>query len=94
MYIYNFGDGWEHSIVVEKILPDDGKLKYLICLDGKNACPPEDCGELGGYYDFLRAIQNPNHPEHDSMIEWAGGEFDPEKFDLEEVNQELKKIRM
>ena len=57
---------------------------------GKRACPPEDCGGAWGYGDFLEAIQNPKHPEHEEMLEWVGGEFDPEAFDIEAVNKELR----
>jgi len=94
LYEYDFGDGWEHNIIVEKILPDTGKLKFPVCVDGKNACPPEDCGGLGGYYEFLDAIQNPNHPEHIQMLNWIGGKFDPEEFNLEFINLQLKNIKL
>lgn len=92
-YEYDFGDSWEHQILIEKILPPEPGVRYPICLTGKRACPPEDCGGIWGYADFLEAIQNPKHPEHEDMLEWIGGEFDPEAFDLEEVNRALKRIR-
>ncbi len=91
IYEYDFGDGWEHRIVLEKILPFDGKMEVPQCLDGQRACPPEDCGGPPGYEDFLDAITDPSNPEHDSMLDWVGGEFDPELFDLKEVNELLKK---
>ena len=93
VYEYDFGDGWEHTIMLEKILAPDSKARYPRCLDGARACPPEDCGGIYGYADFLEAIRDPNHEEHEGMIEWIGGEFDPEEFDLEAVNQSLKSIR-
>jgi len=93
VYEYDFGDGWEHEIVLEKILSPDPKTRYPRCLDGARACPPEDCGGIYGYADFLEAIRNPEHEEHEEMLEWIGGEFDPEEFDLEAVNQSLKSIR-
>jgi hypothetical protein len=89
-YTYDFGDNWEHVIQVEKTLPAEPGVRYPRCTDGKRACPPEDCGGSWGYGDFLEAIQNPEHEEHEDMTEWIGGEFDPEKFDLEEVNAELR----
>lgn len=92
-YIYDMGDSWEHEILLEKELPADPQVRYPTCLTGKRACPPEDCGGAWGYESFLEAIQNPNHPEHESMLEWVGGEFDPEDFDLNMVNQMLKQIR-
>jgi len=58
----------------------------------KRACPPEDCGGIWGYSGFLEAIEDVNHPEHDNMLEWIGGEFDSKKFDVESINRELKDI--
>ena len=78
---------------VEKILPPEPDIHYPICIKGKRACPPEDCGGIWGYYNFLRIIQDPNDPEHDQTLEWAGGSFNPEAFDLEDINQQLRKIR-
>jgi len=94
LYIYDFGDGWEHNITVEKILSDNTELEHSICLDGKLSCPPEDCGGLGGYYYFLKAIRDKNHPKHKDMLEWIGGEFDPNEFYLDIVNQDLKRIKI
>jgi len=93
VYEYDFGDGWEHEIVLEKILSPDPKARYPRCLDGARACPPEDSGGIYGYADFLEAIKNPDHEEHEEMLEWIGGEFDAEAFDLKAVNQSLKSIR-
>jgi hypothetical protein len=93
IYEYDFGDSWYHNILIEKILPLDTKKHYPVCIKGKRACPPEDCGGVSGYYYFLEAIQNPDHPEHEEMLEWVGGSFDPEAFDIDEVNRILKKIR-
>jgi len=93
IYEYDFGDGWEHVILIEKILPVTEGSKPPVCLKGKGACPPEDIGGIWGYYEFLEAIGDPGHPEHENMIEWVGENFDPEPFDVEEVNQYLAKIR-
>lgn len=92
-YLYDMGDSWEHEILLEKVLPPDPEVRYPTCIKGKRACPPEDCGGIWGYADFLQAIQDPKHPEHQSMLEWIGGEFDPEEFDLAETNRQLKHIR-
>jgi hypothetical protein len=92
-YEYDFGDGWEHQLLVEKILPPEPGVHYPRCLKGKRACPPEDVGGVWGYDSFLEAIRDPDHPEHDDMLEWIGGEFDPEAFDLDEINAALKGIR-
>lgn len=81
-YIYDMGDGWDHQILVEKILPPDPEVSYPLCVKGKRACPPEDCGGIWGYAEFLTTIQDPSQDDHDSMLEWVGGSFDPEAFDL------------
>jgi len=91
-YEYDFGDSWEHEIVVEKTLEPEPKVKYPRCVEGARACPPEDCGGTWGYADFLKAIADPKHPEHRDMKEWIGGKFDPEKFDLNAVNRELRTL--
>lgn len=87
-YEYDFGDGWEHELLVEKILAPEPGVSYPRCLKGKRACPPEDVGGSWGYMEYLEAIQDPSHPQHDELLEWSGP-FDPEAFDLEEVNQAL-----
>ncbi len=88
-YTYDFGDSWEHSILVEKISPLDPKVSYPTCLKAKRACPPEDCGGAWGYLEFLEAIQNPTHPEPENSLEWVGGSFDSEQCFLKEINQRL-----
>lgn len=92
-YEYDFGDSWEHELLVEKILPPEPGVRYPVCLKGKGACPPEDVGGVWGYSDFLEAIKDPRRPEHDDMLEWVGSEFDPEAFDLDEVNEALRYVR-
>jgi len=88
-YEYDFGDGWVHEILVEKILPAEKGTQYPVCIKGKRACPPEDVGGVWGYSDFLETIMNPKDPEYDYMVEWVGGDFDPEVFDMEEINKRL-----
>jgi len=86
LYEYDFGDGWEHTIEVQKITePAEGAV-YPVCLSGKLACPPEDCGGVWGYYNLLETIADPDHEMHEELSEWLGDEFDPEAFDLDEVN--------
>jgi len=93
LYEYDFGDDWLHDILVEKLMnPEPGK-QYPICCAGKRACTPEDCGGPWGYYNLLEAVGDPSHPEHEELLEWVGGEYDPEAFDLNEVNEELKPFR-
>jgi hypothetical protein len=88
-YVYDFGDNWEHLIVVEQIMPPESGSKYPMCIAGKRACPPEDCGSIPGYENLLAALSDPKHEEHEEMLEWIGGKFDPEKFDLEVINESL-----
>ena len=85
-YTYDFGDNWEHIIKLEKILPRDENVDYPKCIAGKRACPPEDCGGVWGYENFLEIINDPDNEEYEDMIEWVGGEFDPEHFDVKEVS--------
>ena len=92
-YIYDFGDYWEHEITVERIISSNEELRHPVCIEGKRACPPEDCGGIWGYSDLLRIIRNPAHEEYKEMMEWLGGEFDPKRFDIDEVNRRLKVIR-
>ncbi|NJO97971.1 MAG: plasmid pRiA4b ORF-3 family protein [Pleurocapsa sp. CRU_1_2] len=91
-YTYDFGDSWEHSILVEKILPKETKISYPTCIKAKRACPPEDCGGAWGYLEFLEAIQNPNHPERESFLEWLEEDLDSEFCDLKEINQRLSEF--
>jgi len=92
-YLYDFGDNWEHVIQIEKVLDVDPQVKYPRCVKGRRACPPEDCGGPWGYGDFLAAVQNPGHESHEEMLEWVGGGFDPEAFDIEAANKELAMVR-
>ncbi len=91
-YIYDFGDSWEHQIIVEKFLPYDTKTNYPICLDGKLNCPPEDCGGIPGFCNLLEIIGNKKHPEREEMLEWLGEQYDAEHFDKDEINQELASL--
>jgi hypothetical protein len=92
-YIYDYGDNWQHCIKVEKALPANAQLRSPLCLDGRNACPPEDVGGVPGYIDFLDAIVNPSHEEHDHFLKWCGGSFDPDAFDLDLANQRLFEVK-
>jgi len=69
------------------------RLRYPICLEGARAAPPEDCGGVPGYDEFLEAWRDPNHEEHDQMRSWAGPRYDPVRFDLKLVNDIFKTLR-
>jgi hypothetical protein len=91
-YEYDFGDGWLHQVLVEKALSPEPGQSYPLCIKGRRACPPEDVGGTWGYVNFLEAIQDPDHEEHDEYLDWVGGDFDPEAFDLDEVNEVLSDL--
>jgi hypothetical protein len=93
IYEYDFGDSWEHEVALEKIVEAEKGVYYPRCLAGENACPPEDVGGVWGYADFLKAIADPDHEEHESSLEWVGEDFDPKEFDLEYVNKRLKGLK-
>ena len=87
LYCYDFGDGWEHDILLEKVLPIERgtKLELPQCTAGRRACPPEDCGGEPGYLNLLEVLADPKHEEHESMLEWVGGHYDPAAFDPADV---------
>lgn len=88
IYEYDFGDGWEHEVIAEKLLPIvAGRKRYPVVTGGRRACPHEDCGGIPGYYHLLDVIKNPNHPEYNELLEWCGGEYEPERFDIQEINR-------
>ena len=90
LYEYDFGDGWEHLIEVQKVMPKEAGQKYPQLLKGKGACPPEDCGGIWGYYDFVEAINDPKHKSHKDMVEWMGiKSWDIHEFDLAAAQQRL-----
>jgi hypothetical protein len=91
-YSYDFGDGWTHTLTVEKVVEPEPGVGYPRCVSGRRACPPEDVGGPWGYAAFLEAIADPTHPEHAERIEWMGGTFDPAEFDLAEVNKVLESL--
>lgn len=93
LYEYDFGDGWRHEIKVETIEPPEAGVRYPRCTHGKRRAPPEDVGGPPGYQHFLEALADPDHDEHEEYLEWVGGSFDPNAFDLEEINAKLRRIR-
>jgi hypothetical protein len=87
VYDYDFGDSWEHEVLLEEMRARPSSTRLPMVLAGRGACPPEDVGGLPGYYHFLEAIKDPKHPEHEDMLEWAGKDFNPAAFDVQEVNR-------
>lgn len=91
-YVYDYGDNWFHIVLVEDTrweLPPHSLP--ILCVAGSRACPPEDVGGEPGYMEFLAALADPKHEEHENYKEWVGGSFDPETFDINSVNAELAK---
>jgi hypothetical protein len=88
-YVYDFGDGWSHTIKLEKIVEETDR-ELPVCIAGAMACPPEDCGGIWGFQMFKEIMDNPDHPEYNSYFEWHGGEYDPEAFDIEAINDMLQ----
>jgi len=92
-YTYDFGDDWEHDIIVEAVTEAEPATAYPRCLTGRRACPPEDCGGIWGYGYLVEILADPAHEEHQERLEWLGlnsaDEFDPAAFDLAKVNSAL-----
>jgi Plasmid pRiA4b ORF-3-like protein len=82
-YVYDFGDGWEHAVVIEKVLPLDPDQQYPVLIAGRRALP---CGGVPGYYRLLEVLADPNDEEHAELTEWVGDDFDPERFDADTIN--------
>ena len=92
-YMYDFGDGWNHRITVEQVLDAEPTGHYPLCIGGARSCPQEDCGGIGGYEDLLKVLNDPSDPEHESTREWCREGFDPENFEIGEVNVLLGRAR-
>ena len=91
LYEYDFGDGWRHEVIFEGCLRAEKGGRYPLCVEGEHACPPEDVGGVWGYAEFLQAIANPDDDEHERMLEWSGGRFDPEDFDAKEATKAMRR---
>jgi hypothetical protein len=89
MYQYDFGDNWQHRIVVEQTQKVHPAWSGPLCVAGERACPPEDIGGVHGYQEFLEAIADPAHDEHVHLLKWVGGIFDPNGFDINSANERI-----
>jgi hypothetical protein len=90
IYVYDFGDDWNHTVEIEKLLALESAPRHGSCIDGAHARPPEDVGGPPGYQQFLAIIADPTHPEHDETRRWCGGHFDPHWFDLDRVDKDVR----
>jgi hypothetical protein len=91
-YLYDFGDGWQHTIKIERISPADPNATYPILIEAIGRCPPEDVGGPPGYEEFLEAIADPEHERHAEMRDWCGEDFDPLAVDASQISQALRKL--
>lgn len=91
-YTYDFGDWWEHDLLVEDVCTADPDERYPCCVEGERACPPEDVGGPSGYRVLLAALADPDHPEHEAMREWAGERFDPDAFAAARASTLLRRL--
>ena len=92
LYEYDFGDGWQHELLLEEVLSGEESFRQ-ICVAGKRCCPPEDCGGPQGFAELLKALQDANHPSHDEVCEWVG-DFVPESFSVDEINRRLRRRKL
>jgi hypothetical protein len=92
LYTYDFGDWWEHDIAVEDVVPADLDTRYPMCTGGERACPPDDVGGPDGYRDFLAAFTDPAHPDHITMQDWLGHDFDATQFDAARATALLRRM--
>ena len=88
-YTYDFGDNWEHQVLIEQPQPALDAGRYPACIAGRRNCPPEDCGGPWGYAELLAAIADPAHPEHADQRAWLGEDFDPEEFDVDAADADI-----
>jgi hypothetical protein len=93
VYQYDFGDSWRHDVVVESLSRSPRGLRFGVCVDGQNACPPEDCGGPAGYVDLVEVLADPTHDEYEHLRSWVGGPLDPAEFDLAFANARLQTVR-
>ena len=92
-YLYDFGDGWEHLLIIEKLVPKSPEAFYPMCLEGERNCPPEDCGSYPGYDHMITVRKNKKHREYNELIrDWLGEDYDPEYFNAQEMNVELSRM--
>jgi hypothetical protein len=92
IYLYDFGDGWRHEVLVEDLIPSVDPAR-VTCLAGARTGPPEDCGGIPGFENLIEAMADPKHPERQELLDWIGKPFDPEAFNLNAINLLLKSIK-
>ena len=89
LYEYDFGDGWQHELVLEEILLGDESFRQM-CVVGQRCCPPEDCGGPQGFAELIEALGDADHPDHQEVSEWLG-DFVPDSFSVKDINRKLRR---
>lgn len=90
-YEYDFGDCWTHEVLFEGCLRVEPGQRYPLCLEGEQACPPEDVGGYSGYEEFLEVLADPDDEQQEQFVGWIGGRFDPESFDPEKATKRIRR---
>lgn len=93
VYEYDFGDGWEHKVKVEKIVMIDEQNFWPLCVSGERSALPKNVGVIDRDTDFLEAMHNPTHADYKQVWEWNSGPFAPNGFDLNSINKQLMKLK-
>lgn len=93
-YVYDFGDNWQHTVEVVKIIAGAAGFKNILCTGGQRACPPEDCGSCPGYMEIIEQLKLPAKQRDPDMLDWLEENYDPEFFDIEEVNRRLSRLKV
>ena len=93
-YLYDFGDSWTHEVRIERELESETGRREASCVAGENACPPEDCGGAGGYRNMLDILAHPRRKQYGEIREWLGEDFDPGRFDADQANKRLRRLKV
>jgi len=93
LYEYDFGDSWQHELLLEEVLLGDESFRQN-CVAGDRNCPPEDCGGSPGFSELLKVLQDSTHTEHEDIKEWVGEDFAPEYFTVDEINRKLRRRKL
>jgi hypothetical protein len=93
IYHYDFGDGWKHIVTIEKFVMLEDAEQLPFCIAGELKCPPEDCGGIPGFYNFLSIVSDKSHPEYKETKYWVGGKYNRNEFNQDKVNKKLRNIK-
>jgi len=90
-YTYDLGDNWDHDVALEKTISAADSTTVPDCIDGRRACPPEDCGGPSEYQELLDILADPSHPEHNERLKWTNGTINPDAFDPTDFSENLRR---